>query len=334
MSLADHHKICGEEFIFDVSMPIARARKSVEMSGLRLLEGCETVTRYSSTESNQKVIIPVPRLWLRRVIEKINTIFGQGPRQSTLPRHNKHSSTATQATQEARITPPKLVHLLACIRSAQLGKSLYQGCIDTIKTDRQLFAFLRELYKSKRGRICTLLSLKAVKGIHFVRLNLFAGGTVEVRHHKECCKQDCLCIPPASLVEPSDKAEYQCKPAGPLELGPPILPDVLAHFYTSPSCISERTSSVLNRLPKRICGELQEPLDDPAEGWGIYFQEGWDGDIIVLLVFAMFFTVSLVFGILWSCLKMDVQGAFGVSAYLLTAGAVLISLVATRANKI
>ncbi|KAF2446403.1 hypothetical protein P171DRAFT_410588 [Karstenula rhodostoma CBS 690.94] len=320
--IVDDHAIPG----------VAKYALRSKMFGLRLIDGQET--SQSSLESNsQKIVLPRPWVWLNRVLARLNTMLREPLEQSTLPQHSANTTT-THSPQGTPIQPPQLIHLLTCLRSAKLGKGLHQICIDAIKTDRQLFDFLRELYKSKRGQIRTLFSLKAVKGIHVVRLNLFAGGAVEVRHHKECCNQDCTCIPPASLVQPSDNAEYQCYPAGPLKYGPPIPPEVLAHFYSSPSCIPDPVRSVLDRLPIRIIGELQKPTGEPAEGWGIYFHEGWDGDIITLLVFVMFLAGSLIFGILWSYLKMDVQGAFGVSAYILTAGAILVSLVAMKANKI
>ncbi|OAG05389.1 uncharacterized protein CC84DRAFT_1243603 [Paraphaeosphaeria sporulosa] len=301
------------------------------MFGLRFIDGQETA-QTSLESSTQIFILPRPLLWLNRVYVRLKTMLGKPLERNVLPQHSGNTTT-THSLQRTPTQPQRLLHLLTSMRSARLGKGLYQGCIDAIKTDRQLFDFLRDLYKSKRGHIRTLCSLKTVKGIHIVGFNLFAGGAVEVRHHKECCKQDCTCLPPAALVQPSENAEYQCYPAGPLKYGPPILPEVLAHFYSSPSCIPEHVRSVLDRLPIRIVGELHEPIGEPAQGWGIYFHEGLDSDMITLLVFVMFFTGSLIFGILWSYLKMDVQGAFGVSAYILTAGAILVSLVAMKANK-
>lgn len=292
-----------------------------------------TATPHSSTITNQKPIYPQPRLWLQRVSARLATTFKRLPRQSTLPQHNLNT-TVTHSPQGIPIQPPKLLYLLACMRSARLGKSLHQDCIDTIDTDRKLFCFLRQLFKNYRGRFCTLFSLKKVKGIYFIKFNLFAGGSVEVRHHSYCCENICECIPPQSRVEPSDPAEYRCKPAGPLKCGPPILPDILEHFFAKPSCIPEENISILNRLPKRIGGELQGSVGELAEGWGIYYQEGWDGDIITMLVFVMFLMGSLLFGVLWSCLEMDTQGAFGVSAYIITAAGILISLVAVRAGKV
>lgn len=298
-----------------------------------LVNGRVTSTQYSPNSTNQKAIHPQPRLWLQRIFSILGMALKGVPKPDTLPQHNLNS-TAIQSPQGMPLESPKILYLLACMRSAQLGKTLHQGCIDDIDTDRKLFCFLRQVFQNYRGRVRSLLSLKKVKGIHFTKFNLFAGGSVEVRHHSHCCENICECIPPQSRVEPSDQAEYRCKPAGPLRSGPPILSDILEHFFSRPSCIPEHNVSILNRLPKRICGELQGSMVEPAEGWGIYFQEGWDGDIITMVAFTIFLIGSLLFGVLWSCFKMDLQGAFGVSAYIMTANAIVISLVATKAGKL
>lgn len=98
--------------------------------------------------------------------------------------------------------------------------------------------------------------------------------------------------------------------------------------------MNENDTWILDQLPKRTCGELKGKAGQPAEGWGIYYQEGWDKDIITLVVFAVFLVASLVFGVLWSKYKMDVQGAFGVSAYIMAACGIAISLVAMRADRV
>ena len=105
------------------------------------------------------------------------------------------------------------------------------------------------------------------------------------------------------------------------------------HLFNSHCDIDENETWILDQLPKRICGELHGKAGQPAEGWGIYYQEGWDRDTITLIATVVFFLGSLLFGILWSMFKMDVQGAFGVSAYMATACSLLVSLVAMRTDK-
>ena len=99
------------------------------------------------------------------------------------------------------------------------------------------------------------------------------------------------------------------------------------HRLLSPSCIDEKESWVLTQMPKRTCGPLQGKADKPAEGWGIYYQEGWDELLIAAIVFVIFLLGSLIFGILWTMFTVDIQGAFTVSAYIVAACGVFLSFI-------
>ena len=102
----------------------------------------------------------------------------------------------------------------------------------------------------------------------------------------------------------------------------------------SPQCINDQETWVLEQLPKRTAGELLEPTGPPAEGWGVYYQEGLDFDTIIAVVFVVFLLASLLFAVLWTKFKMDVQGAFGVSSYVITAVGIFLAMVASRAKNI
>ncbi|KAF2632713.1 hypothetical protein BU25DRAFT_382419 [Macroventuria anomochaeta] len=90
---------------------------------------------------------------------------------------------------------------------------------------------------------------------------------------------------------------------------------------------------ILQQLPKRICGKLQGQVGQPAEGWGVYYQEGWDRDLISVMIFTVFLVASALFGALWSVFKFDIQGAFGISAYMVAVCAALIPLIAMGVDK-
>lgn len=105
-------------------------------------------------------------------------------------------------------------------------------------------------------------------------------------------------------------------------------------MLTSPNCIHEDQTFVLEQLPKRTNGELRGSTTQPVEGWGIYYEEGWNIDLILGIVLVVFLLASLLFGILWSCLRLDIQGAFGVSSYMVTASGILIAWIANRAGKL
>jgi hypothetical protein len=134
------------------------------------------------------------------------------------------------------------------------------------------------------------------------------------------------------MVEPAPQAQYRCVP-GPPETYPPILPDFLLHLFTSPSCINADETWVLDQLPKRTCGQLHGAPRQPAEGWGILYDEGWDIRKIawIYLVFGVF--GSFLFGVLWSLVRRDVQGAFGISAWWITAGGSVIAILAIHSTQ-
>lgn len=162
-------------------------------------------------------------------------------------------------------------------------------------------------------------------------LNSFLDGCVEVpRRPTTCSSSSCTCIPPPNRVGP--QAEYDCTPV-PAGTCPPVDPEYMAHMFNEPSCASDNDSWILDQLPKRAHGELSGEPRKPVDGWGIYYEEGWDKEPIALCVLLVFVIASLIFGVLWSHFKMDIQGAFGVSAYMVTACGIFVSFVAVKVEK-
>jgi hypothetical protein len=107
----------------------------------------------------------------------------------------------------------------------------------------------------------------------------------------------------------------------------------MMHMLTSPECIHAEETLVLDQLPKRTCGKLEGKVRQPAEGWGLHFQEGQDFGILVGVVF-IGLMASLLFAVLWSYFEHDVQGAFGVASYVVTTVAVFVALVVNRAGRL
>lgn len=54
--------------------------------------------------------------------------------------------------------------------------------------------------------------------------------------------------------------------------------------------------------------------------------------MVIGAVFLLFLLGSLLFAILWTTLKMDIQGAFGVSSYMVTASGIFLAWLASRAK--
>jgi len=288
-------------------------------------------SRHSHQSGAQRYVIPRPVQWICKAFA---SLFGSSTKQSSacLPQHTR-STTATATTNNP--TPQtRILYLLACMHRDRLRKVLHQDRLEDVTTDRVLLCFLRKRYLQHRGRFLHRLSLKSIKGISFVKFRLPIGGSVDVRHHDTYCVTNnistaCECIPPQSNVEPAPGAEYCCYPVPPA-VNPPIPPVYLASLFMCPNDVHEEDTWILNQLPKRTCGELRGQIGQPADGWGIYYDEGLDRDMLALIILALFFVASLLFGVLWSRFQYDVQGAFGVSAYMVACCAVLLPVIVTR----
>lgn len=125
--------------------------------------------------------------------------------------------------------------------------------------------------------------------------------------------------------------EYDCDPSGPSDTYPPICPEFMMHMLHSPDCITEDDTSILEQIPKKMDCKLEE-AKLPPEGWGLYFQEDLDISAIIGVVFVILFLASLLFLILWTVLKNDIQGASGVSAYIVAVASMAGIWIATRSR--
>ena len=101
----------------------------------------------------------------------------------------------------------------------------------------------------------------------------------------------------------------------PCDLIPPVGETFMTHWFHHPEEAWELPWAY-SLFPKRRKGELEVNLNHaPSVGWGIYIVEGWLGSRLWLLSLSLFLCGSLAFAICWTILKHDIQGAFGVSAY-------------------
>ncbi|RYO08864.1 hypothetical protein AA0119_g1500 [Alternaria tenuissima] len=71
----------------------------------------------------------------------------------------------------------------------------------------------------------------------------------------------------------------------------------------SAGIIDEKQTWIYDLIPKRLHNKLTGYTDKPSEGWGLYFEEGWDVDSMVTISFILFVVASLLFGICYSVLE-------------------------------
>ena len=198
--------------------------------------------------------------------------------------------------------PSELLYLLMCVPQHQYATKLLQPQISAIRSDQDFFLLLRRNYRQMRGRIRRLLSLKALRSVKFVQLEMYKSELVDIR------KQDDL--------PPEDKKdEYRYNPV-PAEIIPPVGENHMLHLINHPTH-AEEDGFVLDRIPKKLRERLLVcPSRGTGLGWGIYFIEGWHLSIITIVAFTVLLAGSLAFLVCWSVLKHDVQGASGVAAYI------------------
>ncbi|RII23115.1 hypothetical protein CUC08_Gglean011937 [Alternaria sp. MG1] len=287
---------------------------------------------HNRQSGNQQYIVPRPDRWLRNAIIKVGTAFGGSSKSSPscLPQHNSPYAATSCSTSTSSSPTKKILHLSMCMHRTRRRKIVKQDRVDEITTDRTLLRFLQRQYATHRGRFLNIARLKTVQRIVFVKFRLPMGGSVDVQHHLYCIADPanwkyCECTPPPNKVG----VEYEYSPSPP-KTHPPIPPEYLASLFTCATDVHEEDDWILNQLPKRTCGVLQGQKGQPAEGWGIYFLEGWDREIISLLILFIFFLASLLFGVLWWKFQFDLQGGFGVSAYMMAVCTIVISVIVTR----
>ncbi|KAI0388499.1 hypothetical protein F5Y17DRAFT_202125 [Xylariaceae sp. FL0594] len=222
-----------------------------------------------------------------------------------------------------------ILHLLCCINSGETGTKLHQERIPSVSTDGELIMFLNQVYRTRRS-IVSWLSLRHVSKLLLSRFELDFSCFVRVHPHITTCQPtDCVCLPPLDHVNGD---EYRCRPAPakrPKHV--PVFGDnYLIHYFKHPQCLSEVQTTIFDQLPKRACGHLAASHDESVLGWGVYFEEGWHWRSIYFIVVVLIVTASLVFGVSWSILRADIQGAFAIAGYLMTLGSLLLGYMAVR----
>ena len=112
------------------------------------------------------------QLQLRNMILKLASGFKKQTSQGSLPQHNGTPTVSTAPIPNSSTPQQRMLHLLACMRAGRFRTSLSQDRVEDIKSDHELFIFMRKNFASHRGRIRRFLSINGVKRIFFVKLRV------------------------------------------------------------------------------------------------------------------------------------------------------------------
>lgn len=162
---------CGEQFSFDTT-EFRKGGVTQVIERIRESTGAEvSVTTHSSSSANQEWTFGKSG-WG----SKVKRYFSSGP-NNTLPQYDTSTRLSTPvaaAVPASSTTPPAqdALHLLSCVHQTDERKSLLQEPIDTINNDRSLFQFMGQQLQQNRGRLRSLLSLRSVQGVFFLKVML------------------------------------------------------------------------------------------------------------------------------------------------------------------
>lgn len=119
-----------------------------------------------------------------------------------------------------------------------------------------------------------------------------------------------------SLPPQEHKDQYLYDPM-PTDLMPPIGSNLLVHLYENPTHAGVLPHLYL-RIPKKLQRKLSPcPQKGTSVGWGLAFTEGID-TFVFFLCGCLAFLICLMVAVAWTMTRSDVQGGFGIGAFLLS----------------
>ncbi|KAH8205273.1 hypothetical protein TruAng_000520 [Truncatella angustata] len=193
-------------------------------------------------------------------------------------------------------------YVLTCLPFGRFVSKLRQPEVCTVDSDQDFFALLRVMYRENRSKL-PLSLLRRVKSIKFVQMEMYHKDLADIRSYP-------------SLPSDNHKDQYFYDPM-PADLMPPIGSNLLVHLFENPTHAGV-LPNLYSRIPKKLREKLAPcPQKGTSVGWGLAFTEGID-TFIFFLCGCLGFLVCLVVALVWTATKGDVQGGFGIGAFLLS----------------
>lgn len=119
-----------------------------------------------------------------------------------------------------------------------------------------------------------------------------------------------------NILPPKSEKDYRYSPAPP-EIIPPVGENLLMHLYEHPEDADD-DAFCLDRIPKKLRERLVRPQRGSGRGWGVHLKEGLNMKKMCIFGLLGLFCSAL-FGVIWSVKRDDVQGGFGVAAFVMAA---------------
>jgi hypothetical protein len=192
-----------------------------------------------------------------------------------------------------------------CVNTGKFRTTLHEISLVHVGNDGELFTKIKDGYRHLRGFRATRYFLIEPVAVQFVRF------CVEERH-----RVGILALPPEEEVIGK---RYQYQPC-PLRPPPPIPSNVFVHYFNS--SVYHPRSVWMDRLPKKLQESIQSSCEPLTIGWGIHIIEGPNHNTIFWML-VLFVCLSLFASCIWTVLKGDIQGGFGIGAWMVSVPSVM-----------
>ena len=190
-----------------------------------------------------------------------------------------------------------------CVNTGKWHKSLGEIDITHVSCDRELFTLIKQRYEEVRGHRTKFFFLEPAR-VEWVQFSL------EERHRVGILLKP-MAVPPKDEV---DIHNYEYDPC-PLKPLPPIPDNIFMHHLNDPG--SHRRPLWLPRLPKKMKTSLLTSNEELVTGWGLHIIEGPNWVAIWTAGFCVT-CLSGVVSMLWSIIRNDVSGGFGIGSWLVS----------------
>lgn len=168
-SQADVLQQCGRQFFSDLSELKSGAIKRLEDHLERSTNA--TIIRATSNRGNTSSngMCQSFMAWAQTTARSFKGWFRRR-RGPALPQHNAKPSYTSQSHPNVSGNTTQALHLMSCMKKRRNGKALHQDKLPMIRSDKDLFLFMRESVRMRRGNFGSMFSLRTIKGIELVKV--------------------------------------------------------------------------------------------------------------------------------------------------------------------
>ena len=225
-----------------------------------------------------------------------------GGRPPELPLHQGQNILSQDPDIALPTHSSEVVFLLLCIPHRKWATKLVHMDLCTLLSDQLFFAELQTQYRSMQGKWRRCFTLKQLTRIQFVQFELH--------------KNELVGIQMTNVLPPKNREDYRYSPTPP-EIIPPVGENLLMHLYEHPEDADDDTFC-LDRIPKKWRERLLRPWRGGGIGSGVHLKKGLNlKKTCIFGLLSLFF--SALFRVIWSVKRDDIQGEFGVAAFLMAA---------------